>query len=149
MCSLPLPGRFAGKCPWSGPAFVSCWVFCFRARSSMSDYVPSSSIRVFLLVENRLLREALVRLLRKRPDLNVVGQSSLAEDAVHPILGGESDVLVGDSFLPSDTLSILSASGATAPGCKILLVGMESDEEQFLASVRSGVAGYLLRDASA
>ncbi len=115
----------------------------------MSDYVPSSSIRVFLLVENRLLREALVRLFRKRPDLNVVGQSSLVEDAVHPILGGESDVLVSDSFLPSDTLSILSASGGTTPGCKILLVGMESDEEQFLASVRSGVSGYLLRDASA
>ena len=38
----------------------------------MSESVPSESIRVFLLIENRLLREALVRLLRKRPDLTIV-----------------------------------------------------------------------------
>jgi DNA-binding NarL/FixJ family response regulator len=115
----------------------------------MSDYVPGSSIRVFLLVENRLLREALVRLFRKRADFFVVGQTSLAEEALRILLGSESDVLVGDSFLPGGALSILSANAGTTSNCKVLLVGMESDEEQFLATVRSGVAGYLLRDASA
>lgn len=115
----------------------------------MSDYVPGSSIRVFLLVENRLLREALVRLFRKRADLFVVGQTSLADEALRLLLGNESDILVGDSFLTSGALSILSANAGMTPGCKILLVGMEADEEQFLTTVRSGVAGYLLRDASA
>jgi len=52
----------------------------------MNDCVPSSSIRVFLLVENRLLREALVRLFRKRSDLSVVGQASLIEEAFIPRL---------------------------------------------------------------
>jgi two-component system nitrate/nitrite response regulator NarL len=115
----------------------------------MNEYAPGSSIRVFLLVENRLLREALVRLFRKRSDLLVVGQSSLAEETLHPIHEGECDVLVGDCFIPIGTLSILAANSETLRGCKILLVGMEPDEEQFLAAVRSGVAGYLLRDASA
>jgi len=41
----------------------------------MSNTVPSETIRVFLLIENRLLREALVRFFRKRCDLAVVGQS--------------------------------------------------------------------------
>jgi two-component system, NarL family, nitrate/nitrite response regulator NarL len=115
----------------------------------MSDYVSGSSIRVFLLVENRLLCEALVRLFRKRPDLFVAGHTSLADEALRLLLGSESDVLVGDSFLTSGALSILAADAGTPPGCKTLLVGMESDEEQFLGAVRSGVAGYLLRDASA
>jgi len=39
----------------------------------VSEAVPCSSIRVFLMMENRLLREALIRLLRKRSDLVVVG----------------------------------------------------------------------------
>ena len=39
----------------------------------VSEIVPSLSIRVFLMMENRLLREALIRLLRKRSDLVVVG----------------------------------------------------------------------------
>jgi DNA-binding NarL/FixJ family response regulator len=115
----------------------------------MNDYVPGSSIRVFLLVENRLLREALARLFLKRPDFFAVGQASLTDEALRLLLGSKSDVLVGDSFLTSGVLSMLSTDAGMPPGCKILLVGMESDEEQFLATVRTGVAGYLLRDASA
>ena len=115
----------------------------------MNDCVPSSSIRVFLLVENRLLREALVRLFRKRSDLSVVGQASLIEEAFHPSLETDCDVLVGDCLLPDGAISILAADEGKTRGCKILLVGMEPDEEQFLAAVRSGVVGYLLQDASA
>jgi len=115
----------------------------------MNDCVSSSSIRVFLLVENRLLREALVRLFRKRSDLSVVGQGSLVEEALHPSLETECDVLVGDCLLPDGASSILAADEGKARGCKILLVGMKCDEEQFLTAVRSGVVGYLLQDASA
>jgi two-component system NarL family response regulator len=115
----------------------------------MSDYVSDSSIRVFLLVENRLLREALVRLFRKRADLFVVGQTSLADEALRLLYGSASDVLVGDSFLTSGALEALSANAGMPACCKILLVGMESNEEQFLATVRSGIAGYLLQEASA
>src|SRR5439155_21821073 len=32
---------------------------------------------------------------------------------------------------------------------KAILIGMEPDEEQFIAAVRAGVMGYLLKDASA
>lgn len=115
----------------------------------MNECVPSSSIRVFLLLENRLLREALVRLFRKRSDLSVVGQASLADEALHPSLETDCDVLVGDCLLPDGAISILAADEGKTRGCKILLVGMEPDEEQFLAAVRSGVVGYLLQDASA
>src|SRR5438128_9822518 len=117
----------------------------------MNECVPSSSIRVFLLLENRLLREALVRLFRKRSDLSVVGQASLADEALHPSLETDCDVLVGDCLLPDGTPSILAASEGKphGRGCKILLVGMESDEQQLLAAVRSGVVGYLLQVASA
>ena len=41
----------------------------------MNDTIAHEPIRVFLLIENRLLREALDRLFRKRSDLAVVGQS--------------------------------------------------------------------------
>lgn len=115
----------------------------------MEACVPSSTIRVFLLVENRLLREALVRLFRKRQDLCVVGQASLLEEPHPDLLENECDVLVGDCLIAHRTFSTFAANREKPSGCKILLVGMEPDEEQFLAAVRSGVAGYLLQDASA
>jgi two-component system NarL family response regulator len=34
-------------------------------------------------------------------------------------------------------------------GLKTVLIGMDTDEGQFMAAVRSGVTGYLLKDASA
>lgn len=115
----------------------------------MNDSVPVSSIRAFLLIENRLLREALVRLFRKRSDLEVIGQASLSEETPLDTFKSECDVLLGDCFVPS-RLSISPAmKNGTSHGVKILLVGMESDESQFIAAVRFGVKGYLLKDASA
>jgi len=115
----------------------------------MTDCVPSSCIRVFLLIENRLLREALVRLFRKRSDLDVVGQASPTDNTALGAIESQCNVLVGDSLLPGRFLVSSTAKGGMRDIYKIILVGMEPDEEQFVASVRSGVTGYLLQDASA
>jgi len=115
----------------------------------MTDCVLSSSIRAFLLIENRLLREALVRLFRKRSDLDVVGQGSPTDETPLGTIASQCNVLVGDSFLPSRFLASWTSKGGMRDTCKIVLVGMEPDEGQFIASVRSGVTGYLLQDASA
>jgi DNA-binding NarL/FixJ family response regulator len=115
----------------------------------MTDCVPSSSIRAFLLIENRLLREALVRLFRKRSDLDVVGQASPTDNTALGAIESQCNVLVGDSLLPGRFLVSSTAKGGMRDIYKIILVGMEPDEEQFVASVRSGVTGYLLQDASA
>lgn len=116
---------------------------------ALNDIVPVTSVRVYLLIEGRLLREALSRLFRKRPDLLVVGQSGQGESTPGQILETQCDVLVSDSFeaawLPA---SIALQNGGRAT-FKALLIGMESGGEQFLSAVRSGVTGYLLPDASA
>jgi two-component system NarL family response regulator len=115
----------------------------------MTDCVPSSSIRAFLLIENRLLREALVRLFHKRSDLDVVGQAFPTDEMPQGVFDSKCNVLVGDSFLPGHLQGSFAAKGSLPDGCRIILVGMEPDEEQFIAAVRSGVTGYLLQDASA
>jgi DNA-binding NarL/FixJ family response regulator len=115
----------------------------------LSEIVPGSSIRVFLLIENRLLREALFRLFRKRTDILVVGQDGQAAVTVRQVLDTRCDLLVIDSC-EADWLgaSIAVENEERAP-FKAILIGMESDEEQFMTAVRSGVMGYLLKDASA
>ena len=113
-----------------------------------NERVPSSSIRTFLLIENRLMREALVRLFCKRSDLLVVGQSGHVEGTVSRVLDSQCDVLVLDSL----QLEWLPASTAPQSGdhaFRAVAIGMDSDEKQFLAAARSGVTGYLLQDASA
>jgi two-component system, NarL family, nitrate/nitrite response regulator NarL len=116
---------------------------------SLSENVPGSSIRVFLLIENCLLREALFRLFRKRPDILVVGQSGQASVTARQVLDSGCDLLIIDScevkWLGARTVTGREEQAAF----KAILIGMESDEEQFITAVRSGVVGYLLKDASA
>jgi two-component system nitrate/nitrite response regulator NarL len=114
----------------------------------MSELVPSSSIRTFLLIENRLLREALVRLFCKRTDLLVVGQSGHAEASALRLLDSKCDVLITDS-LQAPWLSAITAENAACGSFRIVVIAREPDEKHFLSAVRSGVTGYLLQDASA
>ncbi len=113
------------------------------------DITAASAIRVFLLIENRLLREALVRLFRNRPDLLVVGQSGLTGAAPSQLLATESEVLVTDCFLTAWLPGNLALQGGVDATFRAVLIGMELDEAQFLAAARAGATGYLLKDATA
>lgn len=109
----------------------------------------ASSIRIFLLIENRLLREALARLFRKRVDLLVIGQSGHAEATHRGVLDSNCDVLVIDSLQMSWLSANTALDSADRASFRTVLIAREADETQFLAAVRSGVTGYMLQDASA
>ena len=116
---------------------------------SVSEIVPCSYIRVFLMMENRLLREALIRLFRKRSDLVVVGHDGPADTTTSQVLETQFDVLLIDSFQTAWPAAKTARKTEGQPAYKAVLIGMEPDEELFMAAVRSGVMGYLLKDASA
>ena len=116
---------------------------------SVSEIVPCSSIRVFLMMENRLLREALIRLFRKRSDLVIVGHDGPADATAYQLLDIQFDVLLIDSFQTTWPAAKIARETGGQGTFKAVLIGMEPDEELFMAAVRSGVMGYLLKDASA
>jgi DNA-binding NarL/FixJ family response regulator len=115
----------------------------------VSELVPSSSIRTFLLIENRLLREALVRLFCKRADLLVVGQCGYADAGALHELDSKCDVLVIDSLQIPWLSRTTALEGTDRASFRTIVIARESDEKHFLAAVRLGIAGYLLQDASA
>lgn len=115
----------------------------------MNELVPSASIRTFLLIENRLLREALVRLFSKRADLLVVGQTGYADATVLAVLDSRCDVLVIDSLQTPWFAALTGIENADRASFKTVVIARETDEEHFLAAVRASVTGYLLQDASA
>jgi DNA-binding NarL/FixJ family response regulator len=111
----------------------------------------SSPTRVFVMAENRLLRETLVRLFRKRSEISVVGDTCCSELAIDAIASAETDLLLIDCFerkhgRDDDWLADLQES---KPDIKVVLFGMDEDAEVFLRAVRRGIAGYVLKNASA
>jgi len=110
----------------------------------------SSLTKVYVMAENRLLRETLVRLFRKRSEISIVGDTCCSDSAIENIVYAKTDLLLLDCFntkpMPDDWLTDLQES---IPAVKIILFGMDEDPDVFLRAVRRGVAGYVLKSASA
>jgi DNA-binding NarL/FixJ family response regulator len=112
--------------------------------------VEMQVIGVFILAENRLLREALARLLGKKNSIRVVDACSFSPQVVRQVAEASPDVLLSDSSaLASPDLRVISEVRAALPGLKVVMIGMEADPQVFLHAVREGIAGYVLKDASA
>ena len=110
---------------------------------------PTEKIRVFVAAENRLLREALARVLSKGGCIEVIATNSAAPFHTDALLDARPDILLLTSrgSLEED-LAAIQQVRAAAPAVRILLIGMAKDEREFLQCVRAGISGYLLRDAS-
>jgi DNA-binding NarL/FixJ family response regulator len=106
--------------------------------------------RVYIAAENRLLREALSRMLMRRGETEVVGLHSTGPFRVEGLLEERADILLLTSrgSMAEDVLVIRQVRLA-APGVRVLLVGMTEEETEFFQYVRAGINGYLPRDASA
>jgi two-component system NarL family response regulator len=125
--------------------------FCNWDQKEMALIKNSDDVtRVFLLIKNRLLRESLLRLFRKRPDLSIVGLGAPGLTDAAEIENSHCDVLLTDQFSAKTPPECLEQRDQwTAIRGEIVLLGMEDDQDQFFAAVRAGATGYLLKDASA
>jgi DNA-binding NarL/FixJ family response regulator len=115
----------------------------------VNNHISSSDISVYLLAENRLLRESLAHLLQKRAGIRVVGISPYAESPVEQIAATDCEVLLMDSLPRAPQTIFLHRLCKQLPRIKIVLFGMNEDPDVFLRSVYLGVSGYVLKDASA
>jgi DNA-binding NarL/FixJ family response regulator len=106
-------------------------------------------ISVFLLAENRLVREALSKVLVKG-EVCVLTATSFSPQLLEQIIAAGLNVLLSDSgILNLGDLQVIRELRKAVPGLKVILIGMEPDKETFLRAMRDGVVGYMLKDASA
>lgn len=106
-------------------------------------------VNVFLVAGNRLLREALARVLRKREDIYVVGAAPVSDSVTREIAPHRPDIIVFDYVTFSlSGVEIVARAQRDCPGARVLLIGMPPDERLFVAVVRQGAMGFVLNDAS-
>lgn len=108
------------------------------------------TITVFLLAQNRLVREALSRMFSKRAELKQVGCSDFSAASLRQILAASPDVLIVDGSLDNHVQDeLLRELQMNLPKIKIMMIGAEIDGQDLLRSIRAGVMGYITKDASA
>jgi DNA-binding NarL/FixJ family response regulator len=109
-----------------------------------------TKINVFLLAGNRLFRESLVRILKSKTDIFVVGSAPCTSESVEQIEASDCDVLLVDPMNGDRSdLPFVQEVARSAPRLKLVLIDMVDDESTFLRAVRAGAVGYVLQNASA
>ena len=97
---------------------------------------------VYLLAQNRLVREALSRILANENDIVVVGSSSLSEASVREVVATTPDVLVIDSFATgSSHMDFVHELQQELSAIKLLVIDVDLDAQHFLEAIREGVMG--------
>ena len=114
-----------------------------------ADVARILKIRVFLIIENRLLRDVLARLLRRQGDVELSGDGGSGETNPYEVAKSGCDVALLD-FLDPEWMSVVrKQSQEKGRAIKTIVIGMDAESAPFLEAVRCGVTGYLLKDASA
>jgi DNA-binding NarL/FixJ family response regulator len=101
--------------------------------------------RVLIVDDHPLTRDALAALLTQS-DFDVVGQAADGGQAVQVARELQPELILLDLSMPSvDGLTALPALREAAPGCEVVVLTASGTEENLLAAIRAGAAGYLLK----
>jgi DNA-binding NarL/FixJ family response regulator len=111
--------------------------------------MKDNKISVLLMAENRLVREALGRILDRASDIRVVASRGPDSTAFHQISAHAVDVLVlHPGGLALGDLKFVPLILDERPDVKVVAIGSFADDGVFLRNLRSRGVGYVLQDPS-
>src|ERR671934_2292909 len=103
---------------------------------------------VLIVDDHPLTREALGALLTQH-GFSVVGQASDGEEAIGCARRLQPRLVLLDLSMPGlSGLEALPRLREAAPGCEVVVLTASGTEENLLAAIRGGAAGYLLKTES-
>lgn len=105
--------------------------------------------RLLIAEDHALVREGLRAMLAGVPDLEVVGEAEDGMEAVELCRSLTPDLVLMDVRMPGmDGLEATKSIKESQPGVIVLMVTTHQDPDYLLEAVRSGAAGYVLKEAS-
>ena len=106
-------------------------------------------ITVFLLDDHELVRRGIRTLLEGEGDIEVVGEASLARDAVARIPALRPQVAVLDGRLPDGSgVEVCREIRSVDPSIAVLVLTSYDDDDALFAAIMAGAAGYVLKQVT-
>ena len=106
-------------------------------------------VRVLLVDDQALFREALGTLLSVREDIDVVGEAADGRQALRQAAELAPDVVLMDLRMPVlDGIAATRRLRVDQPEIRVLALTTFDDDEEVFAALRAGAVGYLLKDVS-
>ena len=112
----------------------------------MTSTSETAKIRVFLLDDHEIVRRGLRELLESEDDIEVVGESGLAQEAIRKIPALRPDVAVLDGRLPDGSgVDVCREIRSKHPEIAALILTSFDDDEALFSAIMAGAAGYVLK----
>ena len=103
------------------------------------------SERIIVADDHPLTRDALASLLGHN-GFEVVGEATDGAEAIELATREQPDLVLLDLSMPGmDGLTALPRLRAAAPDCEVVVLTASGTEDNLLAAIRAGAAGYLLK----
>src|SRR5687767_6894549 len=107
-----------------------------------------SSIKVVVFDDNDTLRDSITMLLGEMKNLTLVGSYSHCLDVVQNLRDTDADVVIMDIDMPGmNGIEGVKLIRKNCPSVQILMFTVFDDEEKVFAAIKSGAAGYILKNA--
>ena len=105
-------------------------------------------IKILIVEDHPLMRQALEIAIRTQTDMEVVGQVANGLQALQRLAQVQVDVALIDLLMPKMSgIEIIPKIRVQYPELKILVVTSVDDEAEILKTVQAGVNGYLTKSA--
>jgi len=108
----------------------------------------TNPMRILIADDHPVVREGLVALINRRPDMEVVAEVSNGREAVEQFLHHRPDVALLDLRMPEmDGVEAIAAIRQKIPTARIIVLTTFDDDEDIYRGLRAGAKAYLLKDA--
>lgn len=124
-----------------GPTVDSVW-----EPSNQPGARPRRPITVYLLDDHEVVRRGIRDLLEDQGDIEVVGESGLAQEAASQIPACRPDVAILDARVPDGSgIEVCRHVRSVDPDIATLILTSYDEDEALFAAIMAGAAGYVLK----
>ncbi len=106
-------------------------------------------IKIFLIEDNRILRDGIKAIINKQADLRIVASTEGNHDTLQQAKGLKPQVVLIDLGLRNaDGLRVVTALTKELPQTKIIGMGLIPSQLDIVEFVQAGASGFILKDAT-
>jgi len=107
------------------------------------------TMKILLADDHEIMREGICALLRKHPEMEVIGQAADGRSAVDMVKQLQPDVVVMDIGMPNlNGIEATQQMVAENPHIKVMALSTHSDGSVVAKMIKAGATGYMLKESA-